>query len=141
MCTASDWFVNADSSNVYPMFSLDSNRGLIHLPIIIKTHFWFHHLGEKKNPVLLQCKNHYAFEPNGAYLCKDWRSYWLWISRALVQIWLLLKCRTHTHPAGTVVIWRTLLSGCLCLLCLSHLAYTTVFFSFISLNVSHLDNK
>lgn len=88
-CTSSDWFVN-DSSNIYQMFLLDLNRGLIHLPIIINTHFFDSpSFGEKKNPVLLQLHNCYAFEPNGAYLCKDWRSYWLWISRALVQIWLL----------------------------------------------------
>lgn len=94
---------------------------------------WLIALWEKKYPVLLQLCYCYAFEPNGAYLWKGWRSYWLWISRALVHIWLLWSTgQTHTQQAQLLdrdsAEWLSL-----CLLCLNYLSGTTAFFSFISL--------
>lgn len=51
-----------------------------------------------------------------------------------------VQCRTYTQQGqlldGDHAVWLSL-----CLLCLNHLAGTTVFFSFIGLNLSHLANK
>lgn len=110
-------------------------RGLICLPIIINTCFFDSPTFEKEKYLhLLQLCHCYAFEPNSAYLCKGWRSYRFWISRALTQIWLLWSPGyTHTQQEklldGDPAEWLSL-----CLLCLSHFAGTTVFFSFIRLN-------
>lgn len=99
------------------------------MPIIINTRsFDSPPFRERKYPVLLQLCYCYAFEPNGAYLCKGWRSYSLWISRALVQIWLLWSVgHTHTGQAqwlnGDPAEWLSL-----CLMCLNHLADTILLF-------------
>lgn len=96
-------------------------------------------LGEKKQSILLPLRYCYTSETKKSYL-RNARGNTDYEPQSSYSNLAPLQCRTCTHQVQLLekdhAEWLSL-----CLLCLNHLAGTTVFFSLIDLNLSHLANK